>query len=214
MQYSYLVYLFLLVFVLVFPNGCKPKVVPNNTASASTVSSTDSAKTKDSLVIVNFVDSLKHLNIALAFDGVVEHGNNRGPEVERFLASVKRKPGDSWCAAFVSFVLDSAKVANPTVRSGLARSFKLKTSIPASKVLSGQVVIPDGTIVIWEKGKTINGHIGLIIKWNKQSGSTIEGNTSSNLSGSQDNGDGVYRKNRSIQPSDYFRITSFTLVTY
>jgi len=88
----------------------------------------------------------------------------------------------------------------------------LKTSIKANDVLLGTKIIPDGSLIIWEKGSTISGHIGFVEKWNKISGKTIEGNTSSGKVGSQSDGDGVYVRTRYIEPANYFRITSFTLV--
>lgn len=143
-------------------------------------------------------------------------GHNDGPEVESFLKSVGRKKGDSWCAAFVSYCLIIGNVKEPTIRSGLARAFKRSNNlIDANDVLRGIKKIPPGSIVGWEKGNTIFGHIGFVLTgWNKQYGITIEGNTSSGVKGSQSDGDGVYIRSRSIQPANYFRIKWFVLVTY
>lgn len=141
-------------------------------------------------------------------------GHNDGPEVEKFLKSVGRKQGDSWCSAFVSYCLTVANVRDPKIRSGLARDFKRsKNLVNANDVLRGIKKIPPGSIVGWEKGNTIFGHIGFVLtNWNKQFGTTIEGNTSSGLKGSQSDGDGVYIRSRSIQPANYFRIMWFVLV--
>jgi hypothetical protein len=155
----------------------------------------------------------KCLQVAKSFVGTKEAtGHNDGKAVEMFLQSVGRHKGDSWCAAFVSYCLTKANVKDPQVRSGLARSFKLKKSIRARDVMLGIKNIPAGTLVIWEKGKTISGHIGFVKKWWKDSGYTVEGNTSSGQTGSQADGDGVYNRFRKIEPANYFRITSFTLV--
>lgn len=152
-----------------------------------------------------------HLDTALAYVGVTELTNhNDGPEVEKFLKSVGRHKGDAWCAAFVSACLTYAHVVNPSVRSGLARSFKTKKSVNALRVLEGQYIVPVGSIVGWQNGTTISGHTGFTREvWKGVRGKTVEGNTSSGLKGSQDNGDGVYNKNRSIQPANYFRLTWF-----
>ncbi len=155
------------------------------------------------------------LDTAMSYAGTTElTGHNDGPAVEKFLHSVGRRRGDSWCAAFVSYCLTAAKAKQPAVRSGLARSFIRKNSIKANDVLIGKVKIKPGTIVVWRKGQTISGHIGFVRSWGEQCGKTVEGNTSSNERGSQDNGEGVYLKNRCIQPANYFRITNFTLVKY
>ena len=161
--------------------------------------------------------SQAQLDTAKKYLGTTELTNhNDGPVVEKFLHSVGRHKGDSWCAAFVSYCLTAASVKEPTVRSGLARSFILKSSIKANDVLIGKYKIQPGTILVWREGTTIHGHVGFVESWQRQFGKTIEGNTtpSSSLrsSLSEANGDGVYRKSRSIQPGNYFRITNFTLV--
>lgn len=183
------------------------------------------------LPLFSQVKSQKHLDIAQSFIGTKElTGHNDGAEVEMFLNSVGRKKGESWCSAFVSFCLSSAKVRAPTTRSGLARSFKLQNKIiPAVDVLRGTKKISKGSIIGWEKGNTVFGHIGFTFTspkappeadWSGPYGTTIEGNTSSGLpavclagaKGNQFDGDGVYLRSRVIQPANYFRICWFILV--
>jgi len=165
------------------------------------------------LLLPSQLRSQRHLDTARYYVGTTEKtGHNDGPVVEKFLATVGRHKGDSWCAAFVSYCLTAGKVISPSVRSGLALSFKLKQSIKANDVLIGKYKILPGTIVVWREGNTIHGHTGFVESWNRQSGKTIEGNTSPNDKGSQSNGGGCYRKNRSIQPGNYFRLTCFTEV--
>lgn len=168
------------------------------------------------LLLSSTVSGQKHLDIAQSFVGVQEAtGRNDGPEVEMFLQSVGRKKGDSWCSAFVSYCLTVTDVKEPTIRSGLARAFKKsKGLINANDVLRGTKKIEPGSIVGWEKGNTIFGHIGFVMDWRQQYGTTIEGNTSSGVQGSQSDGDGVYIRSRSIQPANYFRIRWFVPVTY
>tara|TARA_R110000868_G_scaffold176609_1_gene414471 strand:- start:8151 stop:8600 length:450 start_codon:yes stop_codon:yes gene_type:complete len=147
--------------------------------------------------------------------GVQEFGNNEGPEIEMFLASVHLGKGNPYCAAYVSFCLAQATPGpyNPTVRSGLARKFKTRDAVKASLVLRGLEVKP-GWIVGWEKGNTVYGHLGIVIKWDGQCGETVEANTSSGTFGSQRDGDGVWIRKRCIEPGNYFRITWFTPVEY
>lgn len=157
----------------------------------------------------------KHLQIAESYVGTVEATNhNDGPKIEYIIKRGGGAKGSSYCAYFVTLCIDSARVKSPTVRSGMARSFKRKSSIPAHNVLIGKDTVPPGTIIIWEKGTTMFGHTGFVYSWNKSSGLTIEGNTSSGKKGSQSNGNGIYFRKRAIEPANYFRITSFTLVTY
>lgn len=131
------------------------------------------------------------------------------------LAYVGLKPPSPYCAAAVSAWIGWAGVDYPKIKTGLASNFITKKSIPASKVLVGLVKVPPGTIVIWRRGDTIFGHVGLVrSEWSGKDGETIEANTSSGIRGSQSDGDGIYNRKRSIAPDNPFRITHFTLVSY
>ena len=154
-----------------------------------------------------------HLDTALAYIGTLEVGFNRGPEIERFQRSVSIKPGSPYCAAFVSYCLKKGGAAWPAVRSGLAQHFIGKESIRASHVLRGAKV-PAGAIVIWRKGNGWKGHAGFVISWVYGCGETVEANTSPGSYGSQQDGDGVWRRRRCIEPGNYFRIVSFMPVRY
>lgn len=163
------------------------------------------------------VDETPHLTLAATYVGTQElTGENDGPEVERFLESVGLQAGNPYCAAFISYVLDETSgIDKPTVRSGLASHFITDESINARHVLRGVEQVDPGSIVIWQRGNTIYGHAGFI---EEQEGtnqfSTIEANTSSGVYGNQADGDGVWRRSRTIQPGNYFRITRFTPVAY
>ncbi len=157
-------------------------------------------------------ERLETLNIARGFIGVKEEwGSNRGYWVNRFLLNAKSKPGNQWCAAFVAFCLDSARVKSLAVRSALARSYVRPNSVKATRVISENMEIPPGSIVVWRRGNTIFGHVGFVVNWKGKTGTTIEGNTSSGVRGSQNDGDGVYMRKRTINPYSYFRITDFTI---
>lgn len=160
-----------------------------------------------------------HLDTALAYVGTVERGgNNRGARVERFLRSVGLGPGNPWCAAYVSYVLDAAGVRAPLdgrrrmIRSGLAARFITARSIRASEALRGVKRVPPGAVVVWRKGNGPFGHAGFAVAWDGASGETVEGNTSPGRAGSQRDGDGVWRRQRRITPGRYLRIVSFTPV--
>ncbi len=159
-------------------------------------------------------DIPKHLSVALSYVGTTEAtGHNDGPAVETFLHSVGRHKGDSWCASFVSYCLTKAGVKVPAIRSGLARDFKRSPGLIKAELVLRGIPVARGSIVGWEKGNTVFGHIGFTnCAWNKAKGETIEGNTSSGASGSQDNGEGVYIRKRTIQPANYFRIRWFVPV--
>lgn len=157
-------------------------------------------------------ESVNTLNVARGFVGVREEwGTNRGYWVNRFLLSAKSKPGNQWCAAFVAFCLDSARVKSLAVRSALARSYVRPNSVKATRVIAENMEIPAGSVVVWRRGNTIFGHVGFVVQWKGKSGTTVEGNTSSGVRGSQNDGDGVYMRKRTINPYSYFRITDFTI---
>lgn len=156
----------------------------------------------------------KHLDIARQYVGITEVTRNSSPDIDRMLRFVNLRPGDPYCAAFVSYVIHNAGVIFPTVRSGLASNFITVRSIRASEVLIGIRDVPPGSIAIWRRGNTIFGHAGFVTSWNLESGSTIEANTSSGNTGSQSDGDGIYVRTRRIVPGAMFRIVSFTPVKY
>jgi hypothetical protein len=157
--------------------------------------------------------SLKVLTIAKGFIGTKEVGNNGGYWVRRFQACTKSPKGAQWCASFVNFCLDSAGVKGlPFTGSGLARHFATRNkTIKATEVLSKGMELPPGTIIVWRRGTTPFGHAGIVDKWKGKQGTTVEGNTSSGLKGSQHDGDGVWARTRVINPTNYFRITDFVV---
>lgn len=163
--------------------------------------------------IVNQTDGERVRNIAYGFVGTKEVGNNGGYWVTKFLKSVGLRPGNPWCAAFVSFCLDSADIKTMRVRSGLARHFISKNkTIKATKVLQTNMKIPMGSVVVWRRGTTTFGHVGFVDKWEGKSGTTIEGNTTSGKGGKEWDGGGVWYRKRTINPYNHFRITDFALL--
>lgn len=151
------------------------------------------------------------LTIAKGFIGTREVGNNGGYWVERFQRCTKSPKGAQWCASFVNFCLDSAGVKGlPFTGSGLARHFATRNkTIKATEVIAKNMQLPPGTIIVWRRGTTPFGHAGIVDTWKGRKGTTVEGNTSSGLKGSQHDGDGVWGRSRAINPTNYFRITDF-----
>lgn len=142
--------------------------------------------------------------------GVTENppGSNEGEEVEMYLESVGLGGGYAWCAAFAHYVMLEANV-DPPVRSAGATDYITNRSIAAKEVIRGTDQVPVNALAIHRRGGTWKGHIGIVRKWDGRCGRTISGNTSAN-SGSQYEGDGVYDKERCLNPGNYFRITKFT----
>ena len=162
---------------------------------------------------VRYNEAPEHIKVAVNEAGVTEAAqNNTGREIEAYLQSVDLGPGYPWCAAYVSWVLDSANVDDPPTRSAAATEFISESSIPARKVLRGTVKAPAWGLAIHRRGNTWAGHIGFVLHWDKAEGITISGNTSAGGSGSQRDGQGVYIRRRAIEPGNYFRIVQFTPV--
>ena len=157
--------------------------------------------------------SPKVLTIAKGFIGTKEEGNNGGYWVTRFQRSTRSPKGAQWCASFVNFCLDSAGVKGlPFTGSGLARHFATRNkTVKATEVIAKNMELPPGTIIVWRRGTTPFGHAGIVDKWKGRRGTTVEGNTSSGLQGSQHDGDGVWARSRVINPTNYFRITDFVI---
>lgn len=111
--------------------------------------------------------------------------------------------------------LDSAGAFLPEYRGGLASRYCGKGSVDARDVLLGRVQIDPGWLGGFRKGTTIFGHLfGVERQLTRSTFVTLEANTSPGPAGSQSNGDGFYRRQRSIRPYDYWRITFFTPVIY
>jgi len=152
------------------------------------------------------------IEMASRFVGHEETAPNSSVHIDNWLGRLDIPMGSNYCAAFVSFILDSSEMTYPTVRSGVAQHFITRNSIKATRVLDGSAVIPAGYIVVWRRGNHWTGHVGFVEKdWRGARGYTIEANTTPGRDqGDQGRGHGVYRKERTIVPTAYFRITNFT----
>jgi len=152
------------------------------------------------------------VSIAESYVGVTEiAGANRHPAIDKWNRNVHVPVGSSYCASFVSFILDTAQVAYPVKRTALAQGMITKRSVTASNIHSTSSDIK-GWIVVWKRGETWMGHTGFVRYRSGQTFYTIEANTSPDKQGSQREGDGVWKKERHIDPTAYFRITHFTPV--
>jgi len=140
------------------------------------------------------------LDIARTQIGIRETAPNRGPEVERYQASVGLFPGQPWCVAFVYYCFDQAskriELPNPLVRTGsVIRHFDRapeKAKLLPNAVEEGDV--KPGAIFCIDHGND-RGHCGIVLIVEENGLQTIEGNT--NAAGIRD-GEGVYRRTRRV----------------
>ena len=134
-------------------------------------------------------------------------GHNDGARVEAYLGYVGLKKGDPWCAAFVCWVFDQARVANP--RTGWSPGLFPKERLVwkrGSKVAGKEVAVAGkrGVAALPQKGDVFGiwfpdkgriAHVGFVDSWTEKWLITVEGNT--NEAGSRE-GDGVLRKRRLV----------------
>lgn len=133
------------------------------------------------------------IKIALTQEGVREHplGSNSGPEVNQYLACVGLPPGNSWCAALVSWCINEAYHAlggaKPTFKAS-GSALHLLDRNPTLKTHPGP-----NTIFVIDHGHGL-GHTGFCISIDANGNmTTIEGNTNN---GGSRQGDGVYKLTR------------------
>lgn len=135
--------------------------------------------------------------------GVREQGgNNRGPRVEAYQRKdgLKLDPdtGYPWCASFV--VAGFEEVGRPLVE--LHESASVGILLGGADKLGWTVARPargDLACMFW--GGSSDGwpdHIAIIRGVKGSTILTVEGNTSSGQAGSQDDGDGVFQRERSM----------------
>ncbi|MFD2908154.1 CHAP domain-containing protein [Flavobacterium ardleyense] len=130
------------------------------------------------------------LEIATSQIGVLEQplGSNAGPEVEKYLASVRSSKGNPWCMAFVYYCFQEAsktlKTTNPLIRTGGCLSQWNRTiakKITASTAQSNPSFVIPGSIFIIDHGSGL-GHTGIVKEVNNGYITTIEGNTNNKKS--------------------------------
>jgi len=133
------------------------------------------------------------IQIARSQLGVREkNGVNDGERVESYLKYAGAHKGDPWCAAFVSWVFSQTGYLQPkTAWSPALFPIAKRTNLIQPATLFG---------IYFPKLKRI-AHCGFVERKDGNWLITIEGNT--NIAGSRE-GDGVYRKRRSIKTIKYF----------
>lgn len=143
------------------------------------------------------------LKVALSQVGVMEQppGSNKGPQINKYLASVNCPPGLFWCAAFIHWCFEEAAIklnrSNPLCKTGGCLMHWNKSTgkkIKSADAANNPSLVKPGQIFIIDHGRGM-GHTGIIEKVEGGFIHTIEGN--SNPSGSN-NGIGVFQLQRKI----------------
>lgn len=123
---------------------------------------------------------------------VREQGANRGPYISDWIRAGGGEPGWPWCAYFAEAFL--AKAGLPQYQGGLADMFRIWGNNGTNgfrRVSVGDRQPGDLVMFDWN-GNGSADHIGVYIG----NGRTLEGNTSSGSAGSQNDGDGLWIRQR------------------
>lgn len=151
---------------------------------------------------------------ALRHTAVRERGGaNRGKEVEEFQRAVDGKAsGEAWCMCFVQFCVKKAEEALNR-HSDIARSEHCLTVWNNTPIIMRRRKPAPGLIVIWKHDGTSNGHTGIITHVDPNGiMNTVEGNTGGGATAQSAvvrEGDGVYRRARSVNGSGSMKIVGY-----
>ncbi|NJL36391.1 MAG: CHAP domain-containing protein [Leptolyngbyaceae cyanobacterium RM2_2_4] len=150
------------------------------------------------------------VNVAAAYVGVREQRHNRGSEVEKFQKAVDGQAvGEPWCMSFVQYCIKVVE-ENCQVNSEVFKSEHCITVWNRSSQNLRLSAPEVGCLVIWQKGQTTSGHVGIVERVKSQSSfTTIEGNTGGSSTGNQREGEGVHRKPRDMNGWGSTRIIGF-----
>ena len=150
----------------------------------------------------SYLDSRELLTkVFTSYIGVLEiGGNNRGPEVETFLASVGLGPSYPWCAAFVAYCFNMSNI--PHTMNAFSPTCCPKDKTYYTKQgrrisLPSQAEVKPGDVFgLYYDNLGRIGHTGFVLEWKDGNDYcvTVEGNTRSS-DGSRD-GDGVVKMRR------------------
>lgn len=148
----------------------------------------------------------KHLCFeAMRWVGVTEKGgNNKGEVISMFQKTVdKVASAEPWCLCFAMYCIVMVDRACVYFYDDLdySKIFKTEHCLTAWRKTSDELKTQEsepGTIVLWRKKGSTSGHAGIVIEVHDDGTfTTVEGNTSSTVTGSQREGDGVFMKRRS-----------------
>lgn len=153
--------------------------------------------------------------------GVTEQGgNNKGQIVQMFQKTIDGvASAEAWCMAFVqSVVRNSEKYFDVVMPDKIEESaLKLFASEHCLTVWSKtdskcRVKTPSpGSIVIWQHGNSSSGHTGIVLDIDLKSKTmtTIEGNTGTEDDTVVREGDGVYKRKRSMVANGDMKVVGF-----
>jgi len=151
--------------------------------------------------------------------GVKEQGgSNKGQLVQIWQRSVDQKDqSEPWCMAFVqSCIMAVDKLCMEVfVDTNFARVFKSEHVLTTWNQTPAQYRFKEpqvGYIAVWQQNQSIYGHTGIVVRVHGNGVfETVEGNTNDG-SGITREGDGVYLRNRIVNPAGIMKLVGFLSV--
>ena len=152
--------------------------------------------------------------------GVTERGgNNSGQIVEMFQKTIGTAEKEPWCMGLVQTCLmwaenyfDAAFMdlqdADPLLIFKSEHCLTVWNKTPQN--CRAKIPVP-GSIVIWRHGETEQGHTGIVVEVDEKNRKmvTIEGNTGSEDDVVVREGDGVYKRRRSLIANGDMKVVGF-----
>lgn len=138
--------------------------------------------------------------VLLANVGVKElTGNNDGPKIRLFLKSVGINHDASYCAAYQYYCFDAItedKSMIPIKRTGVANQIYSDAKKRGKSVYYSPAV---DDLITWKYGGSWRGHIERVIEVHPAGWViTVGANTSNGKTGSQREGNGVFKRRRNV----------------
>lgn len=161
---------------------------------------------------------------ALRWVGVKEEGNNGGQLIQLFQKAVdNHAANEPWCLSFVQFCIKAAEAQYNVIQQNCdketSKIFLTEHCLTCwTRTDYGQrnKEPEPGNLIIWQhfknKKPTPNGHVGIIVEVKDENTVvTVEGNTSDS-SGVEREGQGVYKKIRRLEGTADMMVLGFLRV--
>lgn len=130
--------------------------------------------------------------------GVFESGgNNKGPVVSLIQDTVGGPDAVAWCMSFVQTCLAYAELKTGNKSPIFVSEHCVSVWDKTPKAQRVKLSPLPGAIVIWQKGKSMSGHTGIVRGCDERHVLTVEGNTGPDAGQVERDGDGIYLKKRS-----------------
>lgn len=157
----------------------------------------------------SLVDSL--IITAEALVGIHEEGgNNKGSIVELLQETIGKAEREPWCMSTMQSVIAYVEQVKGAVSSLIATEHCM--TLYNASVKRSLSVPSKGSLILWNYLGTSNGHVGIVHSlYSKTVVWTIEGNTGAG-DGVVREGDGIYKKKRSVLSSDKMIVKGFIKV--